>query len=126
MAFSVDGGDVDTFTVPPGTSSVTHHQLFYSSPVLSEGLHTLLIQSAESGQDIFFDYLLYEAASTSGKMVFVDDNDSGVEYSSGWQLNTSESCFKHTAHFSQLPGSWVSYTFKGAFGLNLSELQFIN
>ena len=118
MAFSVDGGDVVTFTVPPRTTSATHHQLFYSSPVLSQGLHTLLIESAQTGNDIFFDYLLYDAAqaSTAGKTLFVDDNESGVEYSPGWQLNTSESYFMHTAHFSESPGSWVSITFEGASG----------
>jgi len=115
MAFSVDGGDVVTFTVPLPTTSATQHQLFYSSPVLSQGSHTLLIESAQSGSDIFFDYLLYDAAqaSTAGKTLFVDDNESGVEYSPGWQLNTLESYFMHTAHFSESPGSWVSCTFEG-------------
>ncbi|KAJ7194223.1 hypothetical protein GGX14DRAFT_700960 [Mycena pura] len=115
MAFSVDGGDAATFTVPPRTTSATHHQLFYSSPVLSQGLHTLLIQSTQSGSDIFLDYLLYDAgqASTAGQRLFVDDNETVVEYSPGWQLNNSESCFMHTTHFSQSPESWVSLTFEG-------------
>ncbi|KAJ7194222.1 hypothetical protein GGX14DRAFT_378196, partial [Mycena pura] len=73
MAFSVDGGDVVTFTVPPRTTSAIHHQLFFSSPVLSQGTHALLIESAQSGSDIFLDYLLYDAAqaSTAGKTLFV-------------------------------------------------------
>ncbi|KAJ7194212.1 hypothetical protein GGX14DRAFT_576533 [Mycena pura] len=115
MGFSVDGGDVVTFTVPPRTTSATQHQLFYSSPVLSQGSHTLLIESTQSGGDIFFDYLMYDAAqaSTAGKTLFVDDNESGIEYSPGWQLNTSEPYFMHTTHFSESPGSWVSIAFEG-------------
>ncbi|KAJ6576057.1 hypothetical protein DFH09DRAFT_1150288 [Mycena vulgaris] len=114
MTFSVDGGPDGSYTVTPGNfNSTIHHQLFWSSPVLSEGLHTLLITSSQSGDELFLDYLLYNTTSTAGKTIFVDDSDSGVEYSSGWQLNNSDPYFQHTTHFSGSPGSWFSFTFEG-------------
>ncbi|KAK7028510.1 hypothetical protein R3P38DRAFT_2936869 [Favolaschia claudopus] len=118
MNFNVDnaGSSRATFSASNADSdSTTHHQLFYSSPVLlEEGVHTLSINSSQSGGRLFLDYILYNTSSTAGKMMFIDDTHPNVQYSpTGWQTNTSESYFQHSARFSENAGAWVSYTFNG-------------
>ncbi|KAJ7490752.1 hypothetical protein FB451DRAFT_625500 [Mycena latifolia] len=117
MNFSVDQSPRNSYTAPPAPSTL-FHQLLWSSGLLSDGSHTLLItqDSSEIQKSvIFLDYILYNATSTAGKTLFVDDGDARAEYSSGWNVTGGNGNFEQAAHFSTSVGSSVSLAFEGTF-----------
>ncbi|KAJ7490740.1 hypothetical protein FB451DRAFT_1389505 [Mycena latifolia] len=117
MNFSVDQSPRSSYTAPPAPSAL-FHQLLWSSGLLSDGSHTLLIthDSSEIQKSaIFLDYILYNTTSTAGKTLFVDDSDARAEYSSGWNTTDGNGNFKQAAHLSTSAGSSVSLAFEGNF-----------
>ncbi|KAJ7704864.1 hypothetical protein B0H17DRAFT_1301780 [Mycena rosella] len=121
MSFAIDQTAVGSYDAPALNSAI-YHQAFWTSPVLAEGSHSLYIEQDSFNQDsakkpvIFLDYFLYGATSTSGKTLFVDDNEGRVEYSPGcWDVLDLDQAFNHTAHVSLEANCWVSLTFEGNF-----------
>ncbi|KAJ6524870.1 hypothetical protein DFH09DRAFT_1189120, partial [Mycena vulgaris] len=116
MAFSIDQSPVALYISPPINSGI-YHQNLWTSEVLPEGSHTLSITQNSSNPNmiIYLDYLLYSTTLTAGKTVFIDDNDTRLEYSPGWALSSQDKYFQHTVHVSQAPGCSVSLTFEGNF-----------
>ncbi|KAJ7490755.1 hypothetical protein FB451DRAFT_1513693 [Mycena latifolia] len=119
MKFSIDQLPSTSYTSPPVPSgSALYHQPLWTSGPLSDGSHTVLITQDSAGSQksvIFLDYILYNATSTSGKTLFVDDSDPRVEYSPGWNATGLNGNFKDTAHVSTAAGCSVSLTFEGSF-----------
>ncbi|KAJ7728577.1 hypothetical protein DFH07DRAFT_969802 [Mycena maculata] len=98
-------------------NTTTYHQLLWTSDVLVDGVHTLVITQNCSIQDriLFLDYFLYNTTSTSDETVFIDDDNPIVEYSAGWENLSLNEYFQHTAHVSSELECWVSLTFEGDF-----------
>ncbi|KAJ6530926.1 hypothetical protein DFH09DRAFT_1183686 [Mycena vulgaris] len=119
MAFSIDQSSVALYISPPinSANSAIYHQNLWTSEVLPEGSHTLSITQNSSNPNmiIYLDYLLYSTTLTAGKTVFIDDNDTRLEYSPGWALSSRNKYLQHTVHVSQAPGCSVSLTFEGEF-----------
>jgi hypothetical protein len=136
MEFSIDGSPSSSYTAPLILSnSSLFHQALWTSEVLPEGPHTLLItQSSAESQNgtVSLDYLLYNTTSTSGKTIFIDDadDDPRVEYSSASRWNTqfttgsTNRFFKHTTHSRESIGSAVTFKFEGAYQL-VPPFQFL-
>ncbi|KAJ7490753.1 hypothetical protein FB451DRAFT_1389518 [Mycena latifolia] len=118
MKFSIDQSPNSSYTAP-ATEVALYHQLFWTSGLLSDGSHTLLIthMSLPGNQTgkIFLDYILYNTTSTAGKTLFVDDSDAHAEYSLGWNTTGGNGNFKQAAHLSTSAGSSVSLAFEGNF-----------
>ncbi|KAJ7490754.1 hypothetical protein FB451DRAFT_625539 [Mycena latifolia] len=116
MTFSIDETPVDLYDAPALDSAI-YHQAFWTSPVLAEGSHNLVINQDSSSEQgvIFLDYFLYDTTSTSGKTLFIDDNDARVQYLPGcWDTFNLAQAFNHTSHASQSAGCSLSLTFEGA------------
>lgn len=69
--------------------------------------------SNQLDQGIFLDYVLYNTSFTAGKTIFIDDSDTRVEYSAGWETLTLDSYFLQTAHITLESESWMSLAFEG-------------
>jgi len=113
MSFSLDEVPQTPFTAPGSTTSTTHHQLLWASGPLSESSHTLVITQNSQEEQIFLDYFLYNTTSTSGKSLFIDDSDLGVNYSTGWETQGSEEYFQQVARTCQGDQCSLSLTFEG-------------
>ncbi|KAJ7690444.1 hypothetical protein B0H14DRAFT_3175816 [Mycena olivaceomarginata] len=119
ISFSIDQSPSRSYSTPAVNSPI-FHQVFWKSPVLADRQHTLVITQETTTEPhiIFLDYLMYETASTAGKTLFIDDNDTRIQYPPGWQDSggsegLAPSTFEDTVHFSESPGSSMSFTFQG-------------
>ncbi|KAF7351992.1 hypothetical protein MVEN_01161400 [Mycena venus] len=119
LNFSIDGVVVGSYQAPEVDHAI-HNLLFWTSPVLEEASHQLVVTvDQESSTDsshrgIFLDYFIYNTTSAAGKTVLFDDNDASLAYSPDWQANTdSDSSLQGTEHVSTSAGAWVSLSFEG-------------
>ncbi|KAF7351993.1 hypothetical protein MVEN_01161500 [Mycena venus] len=119
LNFSIDGVMVGSYQAPEVDHAI-HNLLFWTSPVLKEASHQLVItvdqdSSTDSlDRSIFLDYFIYNTTSAAGKTVLLDDNDASLAYSPDWQANTdSDSSLQGTEHVSTSAGAWVSLSFEG-------------
>ncbi|KAJ7720874.1 hypothetical protein DFH07DRAFT_933003 [Mycena maculata] len=116
MNFVIDQTPATTYIAPPTTSPIYHQEL-WTSNVLDEGPHTLLVTTGPlNGQSLWLDYLLYKTTSIGETdNIFIDDNDTSVQYFAGWQSVPSfEEYFQHTAHICQVAECSLSLEFEGA------------
>ncbi|KAJ6511173.1 hypothetical protein C8R45DRAFT_859041 [Mycena sanguinolenta] len=127
LNFSIDGMDMGSYTAPPVLNAV-HNRLFWTSPVLNETQHTLVItvnhmhvvsnknqMHPSQSPILYLDYFIYNTTSTAGKMLLIDDTDGSVTYSpDGWvSSNSSDNCLESTQHVSASVGSWAVASFNG-------------
>ncbi|KAF8207522.1 hypothetical protein K438DRAFT_1962441 [Mycena galopus ATCC 62051] len=104
----------------PEVDHAIHNQLFWTSPVLAEASHQLVVtvdqdsSTDSSDRSTFLDYFLYNTTSAVGKLVLFDNNDTSLAYSPDWQANTdSDSSLQGTEHVSMSAGAWVALSFAG-------------
>jgi hypothetical protein len=117
LSLSLDG-TVSSFQSP----SVQVHQpqqIIWSSNRLDDGAHTLegtIGSCTGSGTPLSIDYLLYtpsaSANSTDGLTLFIDDNDSVLNYSGTWTAGGEDGNFQRTVHGGE-SGASVSLQFSG-------------
>jgi hypothetical protein len=56
--YTLDDGPPVTYTAPE-TNNVIHHVLYYQSPTLSDGEHSLVVMGAQDSTFFWIDYILY-------------------------------------------------------------------
>jgi len=92
--YTVDGGAGSNHTVPRGTVCNQNFVNFYSSPPLSNGLHTLVITNLNKGAWFFLDFLKVTAPgnsslSSSASLTSAASNPSGTSGESVTELTKS-------------------------------------
>ncbi|KAJ6479005.1 hypothetical protein C8R45DRAFT_1006441 [Mycena sanguinolenta] len=115
LVFVVDDSISGTYTPPANMTADVHHQELWTSPTLTDGNHTLFITQTQTQQlgVIFIDYFLFNTTSTAVDSYFVDDTDSRIQYSAGWNQVVDQADFGHTVHGSSAAGDSVSFQFEG-------------
>ncbi|KAJ6449775.1 hypothetical protein C8R45DRAFT_849549 [Mycena sanguinolenta] len=117
MAFEVDGSMTGTYVAPINLTAAIHHELFWGSPPLSNGTHTLVITQgatpASANGVIFLDYIMYDTTSTS-LTYFIDDRDGRIAYTAGWVQDESDEDFQHTSQRTSAIGESFTLEFEGA------------
>ncbi|CAE6504347.1 unnamed protein product [Rhizoctonia solani] len=125
-------GDQTGERVLSNASSIQYQQLLWSKYNLGPGDHQIIIShTGTDGQYIGLDYLVIEsdhgftpsqagpaASSIPSEAVTIDDNDTRVSYSGGWDpaIQTSQYHafhYKNTMHRTSQPGASVSFKFNG-------------
>ncbi|KAG8768407.1 hypothetical protein FRC12_005583 [Ceratobasidium sp. 428] len=127
--------------VNSNASSLQYQQLLWKATNLGPGDHQLVISHAGAdGEYIGLDYLLVEsnhgfapesagpaASVVPAEAVFVDDADSQLIYSSGWDpVLPSEqwaTYFNNTMHRTNTPGASVTLRFNGTAAWYFTDLQ---
>ncbi|KAF8152684.1 hypothetical protein K438DRAFT_1987838 [Mycena galopus ATCC 62051] len=119
LDFSINGVVVGSYQCSDVDHAI-HNQLFWTSPVLAETSHQLLVTVDQdssmdsSDRSIFLHYFVYNTTSAVGKLVLFDNNDTSLAYSPDWQANTdSDSSLQGTEHVSMSAGAWVALSFAG-------------
>ncbi|KAJ7061334.1 hypothetical protein C8F01DRAFT_1369512 [Mycena amicta] len=114
MDFLVDDSIRGTYTPASDLGADTHHSVFYTSPTLSEGPHTLTMTqtAAQENGVIFLDYIMYNT-SRAADVFFVDDRDSRITYSPPWTFFGSDEDFMHTSQASPGKGATLTLPFQG-------------
>ncbi|KAJ7777508.1 hypothetical protein DFH07DRAFT_951152 [Mycena maculata] len=121
-SFTLDA-NTTTFVSPGDLHAPLYHQTIWSSAPLPDGPHTLTytFSSCSSSSSnvpgyVWFDYILYTPssnASTTGLLYFLDDNDSRINYSGNWTVETNNDedfgLGSHGGH----PGSSFQLQFEG-------------
>ncbi|KAJ7174078.1 hypothetical protein C8R43DRAFT_873753 [Mycena crocata] len=118
IAFSVDASAPLTYSAPTVDSGALYHQAFFTSPILPEASHTLLItrDSSTKHNILFLDYILYTPVSSAEKTLFIDDAESQIKYAPNcWKTETSTQYFQYAVHVSQASGCSVSFSFEGMY-----------
>ncbi|KAG8760032.1 hypothetical protein FRC14_004262 [Serendipita sp. 396] len=116
IVFSIDNGSPASISAHNVGDEITSHILFYQSPVLVNGTHTLKAISTGGGSAFYFDFLTVDTAREDAVGdVIVDDRDLGVLYSGTWDQSGTESEYLYTT--SKTPkgpnGGTATFTFEG-------------
>ncbi|KAF8179577.1 hypothetical protein K438DRAFT_1768937 [Mycena galopus ATCC 62051] len=117
MNFAVDNEFSGAYTAGSVITTI-HHQPFWTSPALSEGVHTLVITQGEAmGPStlgpIFLDYLIYNTLSPTAGPYFIDDSNARITYNPPWQKIQEDTSMEHTSHASTSAGDSFSLQFEG-------------
>lgn len=102
MTFSIDGQKSGFYVA--NVSTTVHHEPLWSSPVLSDSSHTLVVTQGPTNANsiiIYLDYFLYTASANTALQavsLFIDDADPRVKYDANWNFFGLESEFQHTSH----------------------------
>lgn len=97
---------------------------YFESPILNDGLHTVVYSAGVQSLFPAFDYLTVTAGPSTelfGRTVIVDDAEI-AEYSGQWStqppspltLTRSSAIYKNTTHWIRTVGDTFSLTFNGA------------
>ncbi|KAJ6453816.1 hypothetical protein C8R45DRAFT_631715 [Mycena sanguinolenta] len=115
LDFVVDNSITGTYTPPANMTTGVHHEQLWMSPSLTNGTHTLTITQTQAQQAgvIYLDYFLYNTTSTSVESYFIDDTDSRIQYSAGWNQVATEADFGQSLHGSSAAGDSFSLQFEG-------------
>lgn len=119
LIFSVDGSS-ENVNVHENTTAlpVQYHELFFSSPNLSNGSHTLSI-TQYSTWEVSIDYFLVipsSDADVSGETLFYDDASPAIVYSGSWSSTAGTSQdLQGTLHGAITSGSTATLKFNGKY-----------
>ena len=112
---SIDGGTattVDTYSPQWGKQAVLFEQTN-----LAAGQHTITItltgNKNAASSDYYQDVDAFEFGVTPPPITGTDDTSTSIQYSSNWTSASNASYFDGTLHFTNTPGSTVTYTFSG-------------
>ncbi|KAJ7441116.1 hypothetical protein FB451DRAFT_1299070 [Mycena latifolia] len=116
LSFAVDGSIRGSYISPTGLPSAIHHAPLWTSPMITNGSHTLVITqqtAVQTGGVIFLDYIQYNTTSTDVGSYFFDDRDPRILYTPPWRPFGSDADFQHTSQESSAPGDSFSLEFEG-------------
>ncbi|KAJ7133372.1 hypothetical protein C8R44DRAFT_23058 [Mycena epipterygia] len=115
LSFAVDDSITGSYTPPSNMASDIHHEALWTSPTMSDEVHTLIITqtAAQIAGVIFLDYLMYNTTSTSVGSYFIDDRDPRITYTPAWKQFEGDEDFQHTSQESTSRGDSFSLKFAG-------------
>ncbi|KAJ7174145.1 hypothetical protein C8R43DRAFT_977216 [Mycena crocata] len=119
MTFLLDNSVKGEYTPSASMTADEHNAALWTSPDLSNDLHSLVITqtSAQADGVIYLDYLLYKTpAAPDGGPYFIDDRDPSVTYSpsTAWkQTDGTGVDFQHTSQSSTGAGDSLALKFAG-------------
>ncbi|PFH49426.1 hypothetical protein AMATHDRAFT_4940 [Amanita thiersii Skay4041] len=114
--FIIDNSPAVSFQTHP-VDTTLYRQMFFQSPDLSDGLHTLLMTVSSDQVTFWLDYLMVTPSvgiRQDPTLVKVEDDDPKVQYTGNWTTGGTLFDSNRTIHSTSSIGSEVTFSFFGS------------